>query len=762
MAVKERAQRTIQVEYTRPKLAAYQLDALFCPERYAVCEATTKSGKAQPLDALVYTPSGPVAMGDIREGDDVLTPTGTARVLGIHPQGEQDVYRVTFSDGGSTECTEDHLWEIHANRPDNRRGFAARLAADPGMPRRRDLVGWPRVMPLRDLMTFSDRARRRMWIPVAEPVPFAAQSVPIDPYLLGVLLGDGNWTTQTLRFSSADEEIVQSVRDALPDGDEAVPTGGYDYRVRSRVRPAGAALRRLLREMGLWGTYSHEKFVPDAYRYNTVDVRLAILAGLLDTDGWVDALGQPHIDQTSERLARHIAEIVESLGGLCRITMKRTSHKVCYCCRISHPDAPTLFRLERKRTAARPKRRRLIRTIRSIEKTRRAEVQCIELADPRGLYLTDRMIATHNTVGSMAWLIEQAWTTGKPGRNYWWIAPIFPQARIAFRRIKRGLTQGTFATNESELTISLPNGAVLWFKGSENPDSLYGEDVHAAVIDEASRVKEDAWYAVRSTLTATRGPIRIIGNVKGRRNWAYQLARRAESGVLGWHYSKITAYDAVRAGILEADEVEEAKAILPEHVFKELYLAEPSDDGGNPFGLAAIRACVAPLSTARPEAFGWDLAKSQDWTVGIGLDTKRSVSVFERWQAPWQVTTERIRTITGTTRALVDSTGVGDPILESLQSGRPNYEGYKFSETSKQQLMEGLALAINEKRVAYPDGPIVSELEEFEFVYTRAGVRYRAPDGMFDDCVMALALAVRRASMPRAMGSVVVGSARGW
>lgn len=115
-----------------------------------------------------------------------------------------------------------------------------------------------------------------------------------------------------------------------------------------------------------------------------------------------------------------------------------------------------------------------------------------------------------------------------------------------------------YTANESELTLTLANGAVIWFKGADKPDSLYGEDVYGAVIDEASRCKEDAWHAVRSTLTATRGPVRIIGNVKGRKNWAYQLARKAEAGAPAMHYARITAADAVAGGVLDAAEVQRA------------------------------------------------------------------------------------------------------------------------------------------------------------------------------------------------------------
>ena len=358
------------------------------------------------------------------------------------------------------------------------------------------------------------------------------------------------------------------------------------------------------------------------------------------------------------------------------------------------------------------------------------------------------------TVGCMVWLAEQA-MLGSRGKNYWWVAPIYAQAKIGFRRLKDAIPRELYATNESELTLTLGNGAVLWFKGADHPDALYGEDVYAAVIDEASRCKEESWHAIRSTLTATRGPVRIIGNVKGRRNWAYHLARRAESGEPDMAYAKITAADAVAAGVLAEDEVQDAARLLPAAVYQELYEAEPSDDAGNPFGLDAIRAGLRPgLSPLAPTVWGWDLAKSQDWTVGIALDCDGAVCRWVRWQGPWELTFSRILAETGSTPAFVDATGVGDPILERLQrEGGPHFEPYVFTAPSKQRLMEGLAVAIQRGEITYPDGPIVRELESFEYEYTRTGVRYTAPEGEHDDCVCALALAVHgRAHAPGPVG----------
>lgn len=357
------------------------------------------------------------------------------------------------------------------------------------------------------------------------------------------------------------------------------------------------------------------------------------------------------------------------------------------------------------------------------------------------------------TFGAMAWLLSECLSGGQPGREYWWVAPIFEQTKIAYRRYKTMLREmdpghTIWKSNDTDPSITFSNSAVLRFKSGDKPDGLYGEDVWAAVVDEGSRVKEDAWYAVRSTVTATRGKLRIIGNVKGRKNWTFSLARRVEAGTMpGWKYAKITCNDAVREGIITQDEVDAARKELPDHVFRELYMAEPSEDGANPFGLQHIAACArASLSRKPPRAFGVDLAKSVDWTVVEGIDEDMNPCVFERWQhEPWDRTSERILSIVGSVPTLVDSTGVGDPIVEGLQRKAPNVEGFKFTNQSKQQLFEGLALKIQGHACGILDGVSRQEHESFEYNTERSRVFYAAAEGCHDDTVCAKALAVERA-----------------
>jgi hypothetical protein len=393
------------------------------------------------------------------------------------------------------------------------------------------------------------------------------------------------------------------------------------------------------------------------------------------------------------------------------------------------------------------------------------EKQFAAIYDPHRYSLIEASTKAGKTSGCIAWLIEQA-INGQDGQNFWWVAPVSDQALIAFNRMKRSLPQFVYSVNMTSKIITLINGARIWFKSGDKPNSLYGEDVYAAVIDEASRFKEEAYIAIRSTLTYTKGPIRIIGNVRGRKNWFFKMARRAERdkalsipSEMGYH--KIVAADAVAAGVLDQQEIDDARGQMPEAWFRELYYAEPSADGGNPFGQQHIDACTREevgdgvCSNKVPRAWGWDFAKHRDFFVGIALDEDGAVCRFERWHGmPWGDAINRVVHQTGSTPALADSTGLGDPVVEDIQrriSGTPNefcnFQGYHFTNQSKQKLMEGLAVAIQTRTVWFPPGVIRDELEQFEFTMSLAStgaipvVRYSAPDGYHDDCVCALALA---------------------
>lgn len=361
------------------------------------------------------------------------------------------------------------------------------------------------------------------------------------------------------------------------------------------------------------------------------------------------------------------------------------------------------------------------------------------------------------TASHIVWLFEQALQC-KANQSVWWIAPTFSQAKIAFDRMKVQISDRNFyKANETNLIITLVTGAKIHFKTAEKPDNLYGDDVYAFVFDEFTRARETAWFALRSTITSTGGMGKFIGNAKSKKNWGYKLAMKAKAGQdKDYQFFKITAYDAADCGMMTKDgrpfieEIEAAKRDLPESVFNELYLAEASEDGSNPFGLKYIAAvCYPNLSNQPSICHGIDVANKFDSTSIIGLDKLGTMSYYHNFtRTGWPHVIATIKSLPQVPAAQ-DSTGVGDVVLAEVQQVNQQIEGYIFTQQSKQRLMEGLAVGIQSRKLLIADdgdvvngtGKLRHQLEQFEIVYTRTGVVYSAPEGEHDDDVCALALA---------------------
>ena len=325
-------------------------------------------------------------------------------------------------------------------------------------------------------------------------------------------------------------------------------------------------------------------------------------------------------------------------------------------------------------------------------------------------------------------------TNALVGKNVAYITPTYQLARVFFEKLIKAVP---FESNKSELSIKFPNdGSVEFFTG-ERLDNLRGRKFHLVVIDEASFIPnlEEGWLnSIRPTLTDYKGRALFLSTPKGK-NFFYSLYLK--NGEPDWEAFKFTTYDNPH---IDKTEIDDARTQIPEVVFEQEYMANPSENAANPFGSAFIKQCTFELSQEPPIAFGVDLAKSVDFTAIIGLDRNGSVCHFERFQKDWRQTKQVINSLPKVP-ILMDSTGVGDPIFEDLQRDGVNVQGYKFSSTSKQQLMEGLASAIHQRKITFPDGHITQELEIFEYQYTSFGVKYSAPPGFHDDCVMALGLA---------------------
>jgi replicative DNA helicase len=365
-----------------------------------IVAARPSMGKAQPLDAKVLTLSGFKSMGELSVGDTLASVDGApSHVVGIYPQGERQVYRITLADGRSTECCAEHLWRVC------HRSWAA-----------------PRVLSTAKIMALLTRQRYqgRLWIEsfsgeFGDP---RDETLPVDPWLLGALLGDGSLSGSSLRFSTASAELLQRVETSIGSEMSVVHTSNYDYRI---VRRGGAAMAGLqgmapnpvmsaLRTMGLWERNSSNKFIPARYLAGSRECRIRLLAGLIDTDGWVETFGAIRIATTNSRMATDIVQLARSLGGTACFYPKDTSYtyknaklagQKCYVCNLQLPNPAELNLISAKadRIAVRKRQRRL--NIASITPTRITQTQCIAVSHSSHLYVTDDYIVTHNTALAM-------------------------------------------------------------------------------------------------------------------------------------------------------------------------------------------------------------------------------------------------------------------------------------------------------------------------------------------------------------------------
>jgi len=320
------------------------------------------------------------------------------------------------------------------------------------------------------------------------------------------------------------------------------------------------------------------------------------------------------------------------------------------------------------------------------------------------------------------------------GQNLAYITPTYKLAKVFFNKLGNALP---YPKNQSDLKIDFPNGGSVEFFTGERLDGLRGRKFHGVIIDEAAFISdlENGWLnSIRPTLTDYKGWAMFLSTPRGQ-NYFYSLFNKR--GEKDWASFKYTTYDNP---YIDRDEIEDAKRQLPAAVFEQEYMANPMENAANPFGNEHIRNCIRPMSNRDPVVFGIDLAKSYDYTVIIGLDSEGNTAFFSRFQKDWNNTKQEILNLPKKP-IIIDSTGVGDPIFEDLQRAGLIINGLKFTQNSKQQLMVGLQTAIQTGRIGYPTGLIVNELEVFEYQYTASGVKYSAPSGFHDDCVMALALA---------------------
>jgi phosphate starvation-inducible PhoH-like protein len=376
-------------------------------------------GRAQPLSSRVLTPSGFREIGSLQVGDLVVGSDGLPTpVLGVYPQGPKEIFRVSSQDGATALCCSEHLWSV-STPADRRRGKPNRILET------QEMIG-----------QLQSAHQHRFELPLlASPAEFHPRDVPMNPYALGLLLGDGCLTTSTTpAFATADPELAEALEEAL-DGIEVRHLGGPDYVLRNVGGHRGGVIVAnpvtvVLRELGLAGTRSNTKFVPEEYLHNASSVRLAVLQGLLDTDGGPVTQRRRtcriQYSTTSERLRDDVTFLVRSLGGVAYSRRREAAARApghangrpvyhrhdTFVMDIRLPSGIQPFRLKRKRESYhRDGGGRPMRFVHAIEPAGEGETVCIQVAAADSLYVTDDFLITHNTLNDSFVILDEAQNT---------------------------------------------------------------------------------------------------------------------------------------------------------------------------------------------------------------------------------------------------------------------------------------------------------------------------------------------------------------
>jgi len=455
--------------------------------RYTLLGGVVGTGKALKLEEDILTPYGFKKLKDLKVGDLILNPDGDCQtIVGYYPQGIKKTYRVYFSDGAHLDCSEDHLWLVR------RATFKRKTKAQ-----------W-RVLPTKFLIGKSG-----YYIPINEPLKFNfvkyRDKRKIHPYVLGVLLGDGTFRNKsTVSFTNYDEFIVQKIRKL-----------GYKVNEWSRGHVYSISkLYGFIKELGLENKKSDEKFIPDCYKWASIEDRIELVRGLMDTDGFVDKKGRLVFYTTSFQLAEDLKFVLRSLGARVMISEKnpfyrlpdgtRKEGKKCYVLYILSKHNEQFVSLPRKKERIHQTKNsfdQLTRKIVKIEEIGEDEMACISVDNPNGLYIAGKdLIVTHNS-RSLRWTILYwllYWgAKGFKGVQGGLFCKTYPELNDRhLKRIKLEFPEwlGTYYEQKHEFHLKPEyGGGILMFRNLDEPEKYRSSEWAIVGIDELVQIPKETF-----------------------------------------------------------------------------------------------------------------------------------------------------------------------------------------------------------------------------------------------------------------------------
>lgn len=588
-----------------------------------VADGSVRSGKMNSVNSRIYTPNGFKRMGDIQVGDYVFNRNGNpVKVLGVYPQGIKDTYRITFHDGSSNLCGKEHLWSYTTQKCVSNKHYTMYTST------LEDIMA--DLERYKDRDTMYKRAGKYRF-PLNGCVEFERQEVKIDPYLLGLLLGDGCITgSSSFSFTNDEYELHEYVKKAVSYYDCK-----YTYYERDESHCAIGTIihNKILKEFliyyGLYGKRSETKFIPVEYRYNSKEVRLHILAGLLNTDG-SSLLNRPSISYTtvSKQLYDDIAEVARSLGLFVNTDKKQDTREknkhICYelTIRVNKELYDLLSSKHKSKLNLNAKKQKNWRLIKSIEYVGKEECQCIYVDDDEHLYLTDDFIVTHNTIVAITSFVlflmsnfnyQNASISGKT---------VMTARRNLVNPLKQiCLTLGIeVIDHRSENFLELRQGKtcnlVYIFGGKDEraQDMVQGLTLACSLIDEVVLMPESFYNQLVARHSVDGAKIFTTSNPGSPWSWFYKDVIKRLPKINGI-YLHFTMDDNPSL----SEEVKERYKQLYSGVWKRRFI-----DGKWCVADGLIYDMLSPVNIKHPDDIPYD--KAEKWYIGVDYGTANATA----------------------------------------------------------------------------------------------------------------------------------------
>jgi len=688
-----------------------------CTAKVRCLSAGVRYGKAIWIGTPILTGQGWKTMEDIRGagagyfGDVVFGPDGkkTRVVSATKIMLNHECYKVTFCDGTSLIADAEHEWKVKSrNFRKHRLSYVRKGWHSPGPVKKTTEELAKDFIYTRK----NGKEESEYSIPVCEPLRIRRKSnLRIDPYVLGLWLGDGYSNSGMISIGDEDEELTTININKRGYGLLKSKSSRMGYSILIFKDGKTQTIHRLLKEIGVW----RNKHIPDNYKLSSAEQRLDLLKGLMDSDGYINGKrdfkdgynrkrGRCEITLVNRKLIDDTREIIHSLGmksifytGDAKIDGRYIGKKY----RVNFRPTMQVFSLKRKadRFVENCSTNMKERYIKDIQKVDSVPVKCITVDNESHMYLAGKsLIPTCNSILAASEMLAMTFLPHKIEYPTWIVSSSYDNADAIFEpaywiaKNKLGLLSKRCSLKYR--IIMFLDGKQIEAKSAEEPGSLEAKGLHFLVTDESREIKNDVWYGrIEARTLDTNARMLLLSSgckKKGPYNWFYAISQSENPKPNHWDGKSEVAYwqyPSTVNPLCNKEKFESLRKRLPPFIFKERYLGEMIDESGELFPNSEMVFLGKPKEPVKGHTYsaGLDIAISRNLTVLSIFDNYDNSQVFMDAfpkGLDWEMQEKRVAGAMiryNNAVGLGDATGIGSSPVEAIRKLGANLEPLTIS-----------------------------------------------------------------------------------